>query len=98
MQISIEQSGSAGRYLGRLEGVAEAAEIVFSRADTGCLVAEHTFVPEGMRGSGAGVKLIERIVEDARRGGYRVLAMCPYVRAQAARHAEWSDVLDRPPA
>lgn len=97
IEISVEQTAAGGRYVARAEGVAEAAEIVFLRPDPGRLVAEHTFVPDGMRGTGVGLRLIERMVDDARRGGYRVLAVCRYVRGQAARHAEWADVLDIAP-
>jgi predicted GNAT family acetyltransferase len=46
-----------------------------------------------MRGTGVGARLAERLVEDARRGGYAILALCPFVRAQVARHPEWSDVV-----
>ena len=51
-------------------------------------------MPEALRGTGAGLALAERMVADAREAGVRVIALCPFVKAQARRHPEWADVIE----
>jgi hypothetical protein len=90
--ITREQHEARGRYVGRIEGKAEVAELVFSRPEPGILVAIHTGVPESMRGTGAGKALVERLVADARSEGFKIRARCPFVKAQFERHPEWADI------
>ena len=35
--------------------------------------------------------LIERLVADAWAGGYKIIALCLFVRSQAQKHPEWAD-------
>ena len=93
VEIVREETASKGRYVARVAGIGEEAELTFSKAGTGLVIADHTAVPEAMRGMGVGNLLATRLVEDARRGGYGILALCPFVRAQAQRHPEWADVV-----
>lgn len=56
-------------------------------------VADHTFVPVPYRGGDVAVKLVERLVADARSEGARIRATCWYVADEFKRHgAEWEDV------
>lgn len=89
-EIEREVSGSKGRYVLR-EGGAE-AELTYSILSASHIIADHTGVPDEMRGGGAGKRLVERLVADAREEGVKITALCPFVRAQAQRHPEWSDV------
>lgn len=91
--ITKEEHGSKGRFLARLEGVAEDAELTWSRANPTLIIADHTGVPDSMRGMGVGQQLVEHLIADARAGGYRIVPLCPFVRAQYQRHPEWSDVM-----
>ncbi|WP_159688857.1 GNAT family N-acetyltransferase [Cognatazoarcus halotolerans] len=93
IEIVREDSETKGRYVARIAGVTDEAELTFSKAGSELVIADHTAVPESMRGTGVGARLAARLVEDARSGGYAILALCPFVHAQAARHPEWSDVL-----
>ena len=86
-----ERGETKGRYALRIGGAE--AELVYSIASPTLIIAEHTEVPDSMRGTGTGARLLARMVDDARRGGYAILARCTFVRAQAGRHPEWSDVL-----
>lgn len=85
-----ERGATKGRYVLR-DGEAE-AEPTLSILGPDRVIADHTEVPEAMRGTGAGRRLVERLVADARAEGFTVIALCPFVRAQARRHPEWSDV------
>jgi len=91
--IEREDTETKGRYVAPVPGVSEEAELTFSKAGTEPLIADHTEEPDAMRGMGVGAKLAARLVEDARRGGYTILALCPFVRARQERYPEWADVV-----
>jgi predicted GNAT family acetyltransferase len=93
IEITCEDGETKGRYVGRVPGHDEAAELTYSRAGSGLLVADHTFVPDSLRGTGAGRALAERLVADARAGGYRIHPLCPFVRAQFEKHPDWAGIL-----
>lgn len=42
-----------------------------------------------------GTLLAQRVVEDSRANGQRVIALCPFFKAQVERHPEWQDILQR---
>jgi predicted GNAT family acetyltransferase len=48
-------------------------------------------VPDSFRGTGAGLALVARLVEDARAMAFKVMPLCPFVNAQRKRHPEWAD-------
>ncbi|MBO6508874.1 MAG: N-acetyltransferase [Roseibium sp.] len=91
--IALEQEGAKGRYIARIEGISEPAELTFSIVNDHMIIADHTGVPDAMRGLGVGKALVERLVEDSRRKEVRIVPLCPYVKAQSLKHPEWSDVI-----
>lgn len=93
MQITREDNGQRGRYVARIDGVADEAELVFTHRGDGLVSADHTGVPPEAEGKGVGSALVERMVADARAEGWRIQPNCAFVRAQAARHPDWSDVI-----
>jgi predicted GNAT family acetyltransferase len=46
-----------------------------------------------MRGQKVGVALVLRAVEDARSSGKKIMPLCPFAKAQFARHSEFHYVL-----
>lgn len=90
--ITREETGSKGRYVGHVEGVAESAELAWSRINPHLVIADHTFVPESMRGQGVALKLAARLVEDARAQGFKIIPLCPYVNAERKKHPDWADL------
>ena len=88
--IERESGPTKGRYVLRRNG--EEAELTWSVLSPVLIIADHTGVPDSFRGTGAGRALVERLVADARAEGFRVVPLCPFVRAQAERHPEWADV------
>jgi predicted GNAT family acetyltransferase len=90
-------TGETGRYVGRIEGVDGEAEITFTVKGPTLMSADHTNAPESMRGTGAALALVEFMVADARASGFRVIPICPYVRAQYKKHPEWQDVMATAP-
>lgn len=91
MEISNEESGSGGRYVAVVEG--HEAEMTYSRTSPKMIIIDHTAVPDALRGKGVGQALALHAVEEARSNGWRIFPLCPFFKAQAQRHPEWSDVV-----
>jgi predicted GNAT family acetyltransferase len=92
LSITREMDTRGGRYVARIEGSREEAELTFVRSDPGILVADHTLTPVPLRGRGIATQLVERLVADARREGFRIRPTCPFVAAQFDHHPDWSDL------
>lgn len=90
--ITRELTASRGRYAGRIAGVEGEAVLTFSRANPQLVIADHTGTPDSMRGMGAAKALVERLVADARAEGFKVMPLCPFVKAQFDRNPGWSDL------
>jgi len=89
-EIKREVEGNRGRYVVARDGLE--AELTYSIASPSLIVADHTGVPDAWRGTGVGLALVQRLVEDARAEGVRIMPLCPYVNRQRARHPDWADV------
>jgi uncharacterized protein len=90
-EIVLEDAGSKGRYVLQKDGAE--AELTFTRVGARQLIIDHTGVPDAFRGQGAGLRLVERAVADARAAGLTIIPLCPFAAAQFRRHPEWADVL-----
>ncbi|SHI90501.1 hypothetical protein SAMN04488012_103269 [Palleronia salina] len=88
--IRREVEGTKGRYVLHHEG--HEAELTYSILSPTHIIADHTGVPDALRGTGAGVALVTRLVEDARAEGVKITPLCPFVNAQRRRHPDWADV------
>lgn len=94
IEITKSDDGDRGRYDARIEGQREAGELEWYRRGDGARVAHHTEVPKALRGRGIAGALVERLVEDARAEGFRIVPKCPYVRARFDEAGDrWADVL-----
>ena len=93
-EISLEATATGGRYF-IADGSDDEAEMTFSRASATLVIVDHTHVPDRCRGQGVGLRLAERVIADARAKGFRILPLCPFMRAQFAKHPEWHDVLSQ---
>ena len=91
MKITEENSPSGGRYIAELEGVE--AEMTYSRTSPQLIIIDHTGVPDSLRGKGVGQALALHAIEAARSGGWKIIPLCPFFKAQAQRHQEWRDVV-----
>jgi predicted GNAT family acetyltransferase len=95
IKIDRELTASKGRYVGRIDGLEGEAELTFSRASPKLVIADHTFAPESMRGTGAAKAMVDRLIADARAEGFKIMPLCPYVKGQFERHPDWADILYR---
>ncbi|MEL7133403.1 MAG: GNAT family N-acetyltransferase [Pseudomonadota bacterium] len=91
-QIRREETASKGRYVLSRDG--DEAELTYSILSPQTRIADHTGVPDSMRGSGAGQALVKRLVEDAFAEGWKIVPLCPFVNAQRAKHPEWADAFN----
>ena len=92
MDTTSTETGSKGRYAATVEG--HEAEVTYSRASPQLVIVDHTGVPDALRGKGVGQALAAHAVEEARKGGWKIMPLCPFFRAQAMRHKEWHDVVN----
>lgn len=54
-------------------------------------------MPATMGGHGVAKALLNYMLEDARRAGFRIIPICPFVRSQYAKHPEWADLFTTKP-
>lgn len=94
LDISMTESDTGRRYSARLYGYTDEAELELSRVSPAMVIAAHTGVPEAMSGLGVGQALVQRLIADARAEGFRIIPLCPFVKAQYKRHPEWADVIN----
>lgn len=86
--ITYSESDTKARYAATVEGVAGEGELTISKVSPSLIIADHTAVPDSMRGMGVAKKLAERLIADAREKGQRIVPLCPFVRAHATKHRE----------
>jgi predicted GNAT family acetyltransferase len=93
VSIRKELGGKGGRYVATVAGVEGAAELTFTQRDPALISADHTGAPDSMRGTGVALALVEHMIADAREHGFKIVPICPYVRAQYKKHPDWRDVM-----
>lgn len=93
VDIQFEDQGSKARYVARVAGIDGEGELTVSKLSDAMWIADHTGVPDAARGTGMAGALVERLIADAREAGRKIVPLCPFVKAQAQKHPEWSDVI-----
>ncbi|WP_068086296.1 GNAT family N-acetyltransferase [Novosphingobium rosa] len=100
LTITRHPSPGGGEYRAKLEGH-EATGLLTWQNATGrnapsqegpVWIADHTLVPSAIGGRGIAAKLVEALINDARKEGARIVPACSYVAVAFARHPEWADL------
>lgn len=92
--ITYSETETKARYAATVEGVQGEGELTLSKVSQTLIIADHTGVPDSMRGMGVAQALVRRLIADARQRGQRIVPLCPFVRAYAERHRdETADVI-----
>ncbi|MCV3272864.1 GNAT family N-acetyltransferase [Roseobacter sinensis] len=91
-EITRAVDGTKGRYVLVQDG--HEADLTYSILSRQTIIADHTGVPDALRGSGAGLALVTRLVADARAEGFKIVPLCPFVNAQRRKHPDWADVFN----
>ncbi len=68
--------------------------MTYSRTSPKLIIIDHTGVPDALRGKGVGQALAAHAIAAAREGGWKIIPLCPFFKAQALRHEEWRDVVN----
>jgi predicted GNAT family acetyltransferase len=90
LRVDHEETATKGRYFIR-HNIGE-SELTYSVASAKLKIADHTAVAEGQEGKGIGLIMLEAFIADARREGFKIMPLCPFVNAQRRKHPEWADV------
>lgn len=90
--IQREEDGKKGRFFLVKDG--NEAELTFSILSPATRIADHTGVPDALRGTGAGAALVAHLVAVARAEGWKIVPLCPFVNAERRKHPEWADAFN----
>ena len=90
--IERQDEGNRGTYVGNVADLGGVARLAYRREGEGVIAAVHTEASDELRGKGVALKLVERMVEDARSEGTKIQALCSYVEHERQEHPEWADV------
>lgn len=93
ISVTLEDGERHGRYVGKVAGIDAEAELVFTHRVQGLISADHTGAPDTLKGTGVAAALADFFVADARQRGFKIIPLCPYVRARYEKHPEWQDVM-----
>jgi len=69
------------------------AEMTYSRANASLVIIDHTEVGAEFKGQGMGRKLLDAAVLWARATGTKLMATCPFAKAQLEKDPSLHDVL-----
>ena len=95
--VTKEANAHGGRYVAKIAGIADEAELTFTQRGPALVSADHTGAPDSMKGTGAARALVDLMIADARKNGFKIIPICLYVRAQYAKNPDWRDVMTIPP-
>ncbi|MDO9433859.1 GNAT family N-acetyltransferase [Hydrogenophaga sp.] len=90
--IEHQESGSKGSFYVQ-QGSERIAEMTYSRTNDTLIVIDHTDVDERLKGQGVGRQLLDALVAWARDTKTKVIALCPFAKAQFDKDASIRDVL-----
>lgn len=96
--VTKESGPKGGRCVAKVADIADEAELTFTQRAPDLISADHTGAPDSLKGTGAAKALVDFMIADARKNGFKIMPVCPYVRAQYAKNPEWRDVMTVPPA
>jgi predicted GNAT family acetyltransferase len=93
-KIEIEHAEEDGRgaFFVARQGI-RLAQMTYSRAGDDLIIIDHTEVHDALQGHGVARRLLDTAVAWARATKTRVIATCPYAKAQFDRDPSIRDVL-----
>jgi uncharacterized protein len=71
------------------------AKITYSKLGNTQLIVDHTEVSDEFKGQNIGRKLVEHIVDYARKNGKRLIPLCPFAKSIIDRDEALQDVVKR---
>ncbi|MCC2602222.1 GNAT family N-acetyltransferase [Sphingopyxis yananensis] len=89
--ISKNTTATGGSFTYNKHG--DTATLAWSTTSPTLVIASSTSVPDSMRGLGVGQALLATFIADAKENGYKIIPLCPFVKARGPRHPDWADVV-----
>lgn len=89
--VDVQDDTAANRYEARVDG--QLAGIAQYIRTPELIAFVHTEVQPAYEGQGVGAALVRRSLDDARRRGAAVLAVCPFYAGWISRHPAYRDLL-----
>jgi predicted GNAT family acetyltransferase len=90
--VEHHEAGSRGAFF-VTRGGQRIAEMTYSRTNPTLILIDHTDVDESLKGQGVGRQLLDTLVAWARETHIKVIAVCPFAKAQFDKDASIRDVL-----
>lgn len=90
--ITHHPRGKGGKYVAELAGESATGYLEWEQGGDGVRVATHTVVPRSIGGRGVAARLVERLVEDAREQGFRIVPQCWYVAKKFDENPAWAEL------
>lgn len=81
-----------GTYVAQLEGESAVGKLEWEPRGENIRVAMHTIVPPAIGGRGVARELVDRMVEDAQKLGFRIVPQCSYAAARFDQNPDWNDL------
>jgi predicted GNAT family acetyltransferase len=91
INVEHEEADGRGAFFVAREGMRLAA-MTYTRMDETLIIVDHTEVHGSLRGQGVSRRLLDALVAWARTTRTRVMATCPYARAQFDKDPSIRDV------
>jgi len=92
LPIKHEETGHRGAFFFEQDGK-RLAEMTYSRTNASLVIIDHTEVDASLGGKGVGRQLLDAVVKWARETKTKVMATCPYAKAQFEKDPSIRDVL-----
>lgn len=73
----------------------EAGEVTYSKAGDSVLIIDHTGVDEAHRGQGLAAKLVNKVVEKAKKEDLKIMPLCPFAKKEFDENADYKEVLHK---
>jgi predicted GNAT family acetyltransferase len=86
-----EQDSKGSFYV--QQGANRIAEMTYSRTSETLIIIDHTEVDESLKGQGVGRQLLDALVAWVRSTNTKVIALCPFAKAQFDKDPSIRDVL-----
>ena len=90
--VTHKDAPHGGRYIACVEGETRTGHLDWEPVQDGVRVATHTIVPPEIGGRGVAAILGNRLIEDARAQGFRIVPQCWYVAKKFDENPDWSDL------
>ena len=90
MDYKLIDNKEISQYEIHIEGVV--AKILYKRKDNKIYLI-HTEVPKELAGKGVASSLAEKVLEDIRQRGLKLIPRCPFIKKYLQRHPEWEELV-----